>query len=197
MKHYEFNLPSRYAEAAYVCFDRVKTGFLYDFKAVLPGIFLSLTGWILVKPTVSQLFLALGILAASVYPYFSLHELLHGAVVKVMTGQRVEIGFNRSGASCGMPQLYLYRHAAVCCTAAPLVVFSLLLGLGTVLLIAADHWLFLPLSLLLTLHLLGCRSDVSLLKELKKIANPSLLVKDTGNEQWFYLPQEERVAGGK
>lgn len=191
MRYYELDLPSRYTEVAYVCFDNVRTGFLYDLKAVLPGILLSFIGWILVKPTISQILIALGIFAASIFPYFSLHEIIHGTVVKIMTGQSVEIGFNRSGAYCGMPKLYMYRMAALWCTAAPLVVFSLLLGLGTIILIAVGHWMFLSLGLLFVLHLLGCRSDVNLLKELRKSKKPAMLVKDTGKEQWFYLPKEE------
>lgn len=191
MRYYELDLPSRYTEVAYVRFDNVKTGFLYDMKAVFPGILLTMIGWIFVKLTISQILIALGILAVSIYPYFSLHEIIHGTVVKIMTGQRVEIGFNKSGAYCGMPELYMYRTVAVYCTAAPLVVFSLLFGFGTVILIAAGHWLFFPLGLLLILHLLGCRSDVNLLKELGKYKKQSMLVKDTGGEQWFYLSKEE------
>lgn len=191
MRCYELDLPSQYTEVAHVCFDDVKTGFFYDMKAVLPGIFLTLVGCFFVKPTISQVLIGLGIFAVSIYPYFSLHEIIHGTVVKTMTGQRVEIGFNKSGAYCAMPELYMYRTVAVCCTAAPLVVFSLMFGLGTVILIAVGHWSFLPLGLLLTLHLLGCRSDVNLLKELGKNKKQSMLVKDVGSEQWFYLPKEK------
>lgn len=191
MKLYEKTLPEQYVEIAHVRFDDVKTGFCNDLKAVFPGILLTLIGWIIVKPRVAQVLISLTISAASVYPYFSLHEILHGLVVKVMTGQRVEIGFNKSGAYCGMPDLYMYRPVAVRCTAAPLVVFSTLFGIGVVILIAVGNWMFLSIGLLLTLHLLGCRSDVNLLKEMGKYKDSSLLIKDTGAEQWFYSPKKE------
>lgn len=187
MKIYEKTLPEQYLEIAHVRFDDVKTGFYYDLKAVFPGIILTIMGWIIVNPTAAQVLISLAISAASVYPYFSLHEILHGLVVKVMTGQRVEIGFNKSGAYCGMPDVYMYRPVAVRCTAAPLVVFTILFGIGGIVLITAGHWMFLPLGLLLTLHLLACRSDVNLLKEMGKYTDSSLLIRDTGAEQWFYV----------
>ncbi|MGM9601374.1 MAG: DUF3267 domain-containing protein [Faecousia sp.] len=134
---------------------------------------------------------SIAILAISIYPYFILHEIVHGAVIRVITGQRVEIGFNKHGAYCGMPELYLYRPVTVRCTAAPLAVFSILLGIGSVMLIAADNWMFLPFGLLFTLHLLSCRSDVNLLKEMKKYPDDGLLIRDTGTEQWFYSPGKE------
>lgn len=191
MKHYENVLPEQYVEIDHVRFDDVKTGFLYDLKAVLPGILLTIIGWIIVRPTIVQVLVSLVIFAVSIYPYFSLHEIVHGVVIKVMTGQRVEIGFNKSGAYCGMPELYMYRPVAVRCTAAPLVVFSILFGIGDVILIAADNWMSLPLGLLLTLHLLGCRSDVNLLKIMEKYHDDSLLIKDTGAEQWFFSLRKE------
>ena len=191
MKFYELDLPPQYVELAHVRFDDVKTGFLYDLNAVLPGILLTIIGWIIVRSTIAQVLISLVIFAVSIYPYFSLHEIVHGVVIKGMTGQRVEIGFNKSGAYCGMPELYMYRPVAVCCTAAPLIVFSVLFGIGTIILIAANHWMFLPLGLMLALHLLGCRSDVNLLKEIGKYNDSSLLIKDTGAEQWFYSLRKE------
>lgn len=188
MKCYSKDLPEQYAEVAHVRFDDVRTGFLYDLKAVLPGILLTVIGWLIVMPTVAQALISLGIFVVSIYPYFALHELVHGIVIKVMTGQRIEIGFNRSGAFCGMPDLYMNRSLSICCTAAPLVVFTVLFGIAALILIAVSHWIFLPLGLLLTLHLLGCRSDVHLLRELGRFKNRSLLVKDAGKEQWLYLP---------
>lgn len=121
MKFYELDLPPQYVELAHVRFDDVKTGFLYDLKAVLPGILLTIIGWIIVRSTIAQVLISLVIFAVSIYPYFSLHEIVHGVVIKVMTGQRVEIGFNKSGAYCGMPELYiqaccdlLYRSSSLC-----------------------------------------------------------------------------------
>lgn len=169
MKYFELKLPPQYTEVAHVRFNDVKTELLYDLKAVLPGILLTIIGWIIVKPTISQTLIALGIFALSIHPYFSLHEIVHGIVIKVMTGQRVEIGFNKSGAYCGMPDLYMYRPLAV------------------------GHWMFLTLGLMLALHLLGCQSDVNLLKELGKHKDDALLVKDAGTEQRFYASQNEET----
>ena len=183
---YEKSLPQQYKEIAHIRFDDMKTGFGYDLKAILPGIVLTALGCIVVKPTLTQSLVSLVIFVVAIYPYFSLHELVHGMVVKLMTKQSVEIGFNKSGAYCGMPDIYMYRKLAVNCTAAPLVAFSILFGVSAIILIVLGHWSFLPLGLLATLHLLGCRSDVNLLKELKKHQSELMLVKDTGTEQFFY-----------
>lgn len=185
-KTYEKKLPQQYNEIAHIRFDDMKTGFWYDLKAILPGIVLTVLGCIVVRPTFTQSLVSLVIFVVAIYPYFSLHELVHGIVVKLMTKQSVEIGFNKSGAYCGMPDIYMYRKLAVNCTAAPLIVFSILFGLSAIILIVLGHWSFLPLGLLATLHLLGCRSDVNLLKKLKKYHSESMLIKDTGTEQFFY-----------
>lgn len=190
-KGFEKLLPSQYNEVAHIRFDNMKTGFWYDLKAVFPGIILTVIGWVIVKPTLVQALISLVIFAAAIYPYFSLHEIIHGLVIKVMTKQRVEIGFIKSGAYCSMPELYMYKKVAVRCTAAPLIVFSLLFGVGTIILIVVNHWAFFPLGLMATLHLLGCRSDINLLNELSKYKSESLLVKDAGIEQLFYLPSME------
>ena len=192
MKLYEKTLPDQYAEIVRVRFGDVKTGFWYDMKAVFPGILLTIIGWIVVKPTPVQVILSVAISAVGVYPYFGLHELLHGFVVMVMTGQRVKIGFSKSGAFCGMPDLYTTKLVEVCCTAAPLAVFAVLYGAGTVMLIVGGHWLFMPFGLLLTVHFLACRSDINLLKEMRKYKGRTLLIKDTGTEQWFYTLKEKR-----
>lgn len=80
MKYYNKELPEEYAEVAHVRFDDLRTGFLYDLKAVLPGILLTVIGWLIVKPTVIQVLISLGIFVVSIYPYFALHEFVHGIV---------------------------------------------------------------------------------------------------------------------
>lgn len=190
MKNYEQALPADYAEIAHVKFDNVPTGFLYDCRAVLPGILLTIFGWLWVRPGILQILGSIFIFTVGIFPYFSFHEIIHGAVYQIMTGQRVTIGFHKGGAYCGMPGLYVYRNVAVKCTAAPWILFSVLFGAAGILAIAAGSWLFLPCGLLLTLHLLGCRSDVHLLRELAKHPEPSLLVLDSGTEQWFFAPNE-------
>lgn len=190
MKYVSKDLPKQYVEVAHVRFDDVRTGFLHDLKAVFPGILLTITGWLMVRPTAIQVLISFGIFVVSIYPYFALHEFVHGIVIKVMTRQQIEIGFTRSGAFCAMPELYMNRPLAIGCTAAPLVAFSALFGITALILITAGHWMFLLPGFLVTLHLLGCRSDVHLLKELGKFKNRSLWVKDTGKEQWLYLPMD-------
>ncbi|MGM9601373.1 MAG: hypothetical protein ACI3W5_07290 [Faecousia sp.] len=44
MKHYENMLPEQYAEIDHERFDDVEAGFLYDLRAVFPGILLTFIG---------------------------------------------------------------------------------------------------------------------------------------------------------
>ncbi len=186
-QNYEDVLPEGYRQVAHIRSGEENTGFLADIRAVWPGLLLVLLIWHLERPGLGESALALGIFAAGIYPYFAVHELTHGLVYRAMVGKNVKIGFSRTGAYCGIPAIYVYRTVAVRCTVAPLAVFSVLFGLGAAVLAETASWAALPLALLLTLHLLGCRSDVALLKALHRFKTPSLLVRDCGTEQWIYI----------
>ena len=182
---FEKTLPDQYCELVHITSDQV-TGFWRDLETILPGLVLTAIGWILVRPTIAQALISFAVFAASVYPYFILHELAHAIVIMAMTKQRVEIGFHKSGMYCSISDVYLYQNVAAKCTAAPLEVFSALFGLAAIIMIVFKQWLFLPFTLLTMLNLFGCRADITLMQALQKYRSESLLVRDTGNEQWLY-----------
>ena len=184
MRTFETDLPAGYTVATHIA--GLHSGFLNDLITVLPGILAVIAGCVFTKLTFVQVVLSLLIFAACIYPYFVLHELVHAMVYKTMTHQPVKIGFTRNGAYCSMPEIYTYRPVAVACTAAPLVVFAIMLGAICICAILAAHWFFLPAGLLFTFHLFGCRSDVNLLREIGKYNGSSILVRDNGTEQWIY-----------
>lgn len=179
-------MPEGYRQVAHI--QTIKTGFWRDLTALLPGIVLIAAGCVRVRLSFGHVICALLVFAAGIYPYLALHEITHGAVYAAATGQKVKIGFTRSGAYCAMPELYVYRGVALACTAAPLAVFSVLLLALTLWLIGACHWLFLAGGMLFTLHLFSCRADVNLLRQIRRFPDKRLLVLDAGAEQRLYLP---------
>ncbi|MCQ2122483.1 MAG: DUF3267 domain-containing protein, partial [Fibrobacter sp.] len=64
-------------------------------------------------------------LAAVMLVYIVLHELVHGAVYKLLTGQKLTFGFKASVAYCGVPDIYVYRRTALAALLAPFVVFDI------------------------------------------------------------------------
>lgn len=193
MRNVEKHLPQGYKEIGHGDFSKVSTGgFLEDLKTVLPGLILIVAGCVVVRPNWMQCLFSLLTFAVCVYPYFSLHEMTHAVVYMAASGEKAKVRFVKGGAYCALPDLYVYGRTAIACTAAPLVVFSALFAALSVWFLFLGHWLVLPASALLAFHLLGCRSDVHLLKEIHKIRDARLLVLDRGNEQWLYMPNEIR-----
>jgi hypothetical protein len=58
--------------------------------------------------------------------YVVLHELVHGAVYKKMTGEPLTYGFSLTCAYCGVPKIYTYRKCALYAVLAPFVIFSII-----------------------------------------------------------------------
>lgn len=191
MRKFETELPIGYEEAARIC--GAESGFWNDLKTVLPGLLLAVIGCFCVKLSLGQVAISLLVFFVSIYPYFILHELVHAVVYSAATRQKVNIRFTKGGACCWMSDVYISRGVANACTAAPLVVFATALTAGSVTAILSQHWLFLPASFLLALHLLGCRSDVNLLREIRKFPKKDILIRDDGTEQRIYR-KETRVS---
>ena len=129
------------------------------------------------------------IFSVSTLAYIVLHELVHGAAYKLLTKQKLTFGLTLTVAFCGVPQIYVYRRTALLSLLAPFVTFTVLFGA----LIAALPWPAgkLIASVLLAFHAGGCAGDLyDTLLFLTKFKNPKTLMRDTGPEQTFYLPDE-------
>lgn len=179
-------LPEGYFEVACVRSAEMPGGFREDLKAVWPGLAVTAAELLWVRMSPEQAALAVLVFVLGIYPYFALHELVHGAVY-LAAGQRAKIRFTKYGANCSLPELYVCWEIAVVCTAAPLVVFCALFGAWAVAGIALGHWSGLTAGALLTFHLLGCRSDVHLLKKLSSYRGAAAFVRDAGGEQRIFV----------
>ena len=124
--------------------------------------------------------------------YIVLHELVHGAAYKALTGERLTFGMSWSCAFCGVPHIFTYRRTAIISTVAPLILFTLIFIPILGLLFHFSPLYFLIAAFIFGLHLGGCSGDVYVLYLLTvRFRNKKTLVRDTGPEQFFYVPDIE------
>ena len=72
--------------------------------------------WLIIKPKnyfENYDFLHSIIFIAAMLLYIVLHELTHGIAYKLTTGRKLTFGFTLSVAYCGVPDIYVYRKAAM------------------------------------------------------------------------------------
>ena len=134
-----------------------------------------------------SLFIYYGVWIVSTLVYIVLHELVHGAVYKTLTHQKLKFGITWSAAFCGVPDIYVYRRTAILSLVAPLTVFTVILLPLTVCLRNVDTGWYLASGLLLAIHLSGCIGDMYMTwLFLTRFKDPKTLMRDTGPEQWVY-----------
>ena len=124
-----------------------------------------------------------GILVALIL-YLVLHELTHGAVYRLLTGEKLTFGIKLTCAYCGVPNIYVTRKTALLSLLAPFTVFSVAFLVPFFLLSGPLSSAFL---VLFAFHFGGCVGDlydtILLLFRLKG----KLLMRDTGPMQTFYI----------
>lgn len=132
-------------------------------------------------------FLFYGVFLVSMILYTILHELTHGLVYKVMTGEKLVFGITTAVAFCGVPKIYTYRRCALAALLAPLVVFTILIGGFVLFLSFVNPLYYIGFSFIFALHLGGCIGDgyLSYLL-LTRYKDEDILIKDTGPEQFIY-----------
>ena len=122
--------------------------------------------------------------------YLVLHELTHGAVYRLLTGEKLTFGVKLTCAFCGVPNVYVTRKTALLSLLAPFTVFSVAFLLPFFLLSGPVSFAFL---VLFALHFGGCAGDlydtILLLFRLKG----KLLMRDTGPSQTFYVLSDGEV----
>jgi hypothetical protein len=119
--------------------------------------------------------------------YIVLHELTHGLVYKIMTGEKLTFGITSAAAFCGVPKIYTYRRCALAAILAPLVVFTIIIGAIVLFLSFASPLYYVGFSFIFALHLGGCIGDGYLgYLLLTRFKSDSVLMKDTGPEQFIY-----------
>lgn len=197
--HFERVVPEQYEQVFYLNAKKAKIGILFNLIAIAVT---ALTVVIAAIP-VSGFWAYVGSIGMVRYLityaafmlamllYIVLHELAHGAVYKLMTGEKLTYGFSWSCAFCGVPNIYVYRKCAILSAAAPLVIFTVVLLPVTVALYFVDPLSYILSAFLLGLHLGGCCGDIYLICTLLfRFRNPKTLVRDTGPEQTIFVPKE-------
>ncbi len=197
-KNFERELPEGYRLAVHLDAKSVKLGLLMNLvamviavvvMAIAAGVFF-LLGGARTMIEVHSLFVML-IFCVVELGYMVLHELTHGFVYKRTTGEKLTFGMSWSCAFCGVPNIYVYRKTAIRACAAPLIVFSVVFLALTAISYCLHPFLYFASALMLGLHFGGCSGDVYLLLLLAKHKDARVLMRDTGPEQFLYVPEEK------
>ena len=138
-------------------------------------------------------------------PITVVHELIHGWAYRKKTGEKPTFGISWSCAFCGVPNIYTYRRVAVFALLAPMVIISAFTLGGAILSLSlvplfsvtsgAREVLFFIGGTLLSLfsfHFGGCVGDGYMaILFFTKYRDNETLVRDTGPEQFIYVPSRE------
>lgn len=198
-KNFEKELPAGYREVYHINAKNAKFGIIFNLIAlvilvvVMLVAFIPLSGRDLSRPLGESGRVMIGylIFLASMILYIILHELVHGIAYKALTHEKLTFGMSWSCAYCGVPNLYVSRRTALIALAAPLVTFTVILLPLTAALFCVHPYIYIASAFLFGLHLGGCSGDMfMMLLLLIKYRDKALLVRDTGPEQFLYLPQE-------
>ena len=137
----------------------------------------------------SRLYFVIGFVLIIVY--IVLHELVHGAVYKKHTGEKLTYGFAITCAYCGVPKIFTYRKTAIAAVLAPFVFFSVLLI--PVLAVCYFHsvGLYIIFGAVFAMHLSGCAGDLYVTYLfLTKYKDDRTLMNDTGPRMAFFVPTD-------
>ena len=138
----------------------------------------------------AQSMIAVVVFLASLVLYLVLHELVHGAVYKALTHQKLTFGFTLTVAFCGVPDVYTSRKTALLSLLAPFVTFSILLIPLTLWFYSFNRLYYLLSGILFSVHFGGCVGDLYMTYLLLfKYKDPRTLMNDTGPKQTIYLPE--------
>lgn len=200
MKKYERELPPGYKEVFNIDATSKKTGLIFNGIALVIAIVTVLVGCIplFLQESVyfkigSLEFLLLDVIfLVSMIVYMVLHELTHGAAYKLLTGEKLTFGLSWSCAFCGVPNIYVYRQASLIALVAPLILFTIVFSILSVVLFFAGPAYYILSLILFGLHLGGCAGDgyVTLLF-LLKFKDRRTLIRDTGPKQYIYVTEDK------
>ncbi len=201
-QNFEKELPENYKQALYINAKNAKFGIVFNLIAVAVMIIVmaiailllyanGALSWDIFGIGLAKLMVAYVVFIVALLGYIVLHEIVHGIAYKALTGEKLTFGMSWSCAFCGVPHIFTYRKTAVISVIAPFAVFSLILIPTTAMLYFVSPLYFLISALILGLHLGGCSGDLYVLYLLLiKFKGKKLLMRDTGPEQFFYIPDE-------
>ncbi|MBQ9747171.1 MAG: DUF3267 domain-containing protein [Clostridia bacterium] len=204
-RNFEKALPEGYRQALYINTKSAKFGLIFNAIALLVLLlvmaFAVLTLYIggtdgsdIFDVGSTQMLSTYLIFLGAMLGYVVLHELVHGIAYKAMTGEKLTFGMSWSCAFCGVPHIFTYRKTALTSVVMPFAVFTLLFIPILILFYFVHPLYYLLASFLFGLHLGGCSGDLYVLCLLTvKFKDPNTLMRDTGPEQFFYIPSEEKT----
>ena len=191
-KHFEETLPAGYAAAKTVDAKDKKTILLLTLGSFSITAAVLAVAVLLIRPQDflgNYSMLRWGVACGVMFVYIVLHELTHGAAYKLLTGRKLTFGITLSAAYCGVPDIYVYRKAALISLLAPFTVFSVVF-LAAVFLFR-DPWDKTFAAAVFALHVGGCIGDLyDTALYLFRFRDPRTLMRDTGPKQTFYVPEE-------
>ena len=199
-QNYEKELPLNYKQVFYINAKDAKFGIIFNLIALLicaivltfAILFLRLkSDFSFEKITADplQLFLPLLVLFVAMIAYVATHELTHGVAYKLLTGEKLTFGLSWSCAFCGVPHVYTYRKTALIAVISPFALFTLIFIPLLIVLYNISPIYYLVTAFLFGYHLGGCSGDLYVFILLAtKFKNKKTLMKDTGPEQYFYIP---------
>lgn len=122
------------------------------------------------------------------FVYLVLHELVHGIVYKIKTGEKLTFGISWSCAYCGVPKIFTYRKTALCAILAPLVIFTVIFIPSLILTYFYNPSLYVALLFVFGMHLGGCVGDMYLAILLfTKYKDNTILMNDTGPKATIFI----------
>lgn len=190
-RSFEEALPEGYVPRLTVDCQSKKLGILMNLTALAIMVVLFVVFWRLSQPWDAFLaapllsLLKLVVFTMAVTAYIVLHELLHGAAYKLLTGHKLTFGLTWSAAYCGVPDIFVYRSAALIALLTPFVVFTIVFLLAVLLI--ADPVSRCMAAFLLVTHIGGCVGDLyDTGLYLFRFRDPATLMQDTGPKQTFY-----------
>lgn len=194
MNTYEKELPEGYRQVYHIDAANKKTGAIFTIASLLPTAAVTALVFITASKKAVGTFLsfegawALFVLSLILLAYIVLHELVHGIAYKALTREKLTFGLKWSCAFCGVPNIFVYRKTALISLLAPFTVFSLLFAsLSVYFGIIGSIW-YLIFGVNFAFHLGGCCGDLYMsCLLLVKYKDSSLLMKDTGPEQFLYV----------
>ena len=201
-QNFERELPSGYKLVKHINAKDVKLGLIFNgvclllIAAVLALAWIPLIGrdlsvFLSDEEDLISLLVAWVVLIVVMILYIVLHEMAHGTAYKALTGEKLTFGMSWSCAFCGVPSIYTYRRTAIISLIAPLTVFGVIFLPLTVWLYFVNPIYYLLSAFMLGMHLGGCSGDIyCTLLFLFKYKDKKTLMRDTGPQQYLYVPEE-------
>lgn len=188
-RNFETALPEGYAPVFMIDAKKKKTGVLLNLVGLLLMAAVFGAAALLIRPRDFLEYFSLPkwyAVVAAMLVYLVLHELTHGAAYKILTKQKLTFGLSLTVAFCGVPQIFVYRRAALISLLAPFTVFTLVFGVAVLLL--QDAWDKMYALFLLASHIGGCVGDLyDTFLFVFRFRDPTTLVNDTGPKQTIFI----------